>query len=188
MAYTAEQLKRQQALYGGIATGIGGLGSLALQNQTMMQQANNINVQAPQIQSDVNGKPGFGALQLAQQQENAIQPQGATGAEVANGALTGAETGAAIGSFIPGIGTAIGAGIGAIGGAISDWFGGEDRKTEMEKRKNLARANIRTAQMQYNSMMSGYNNKQLAMSQYNDMNNNSSQRIQNLYTFNSQRT
>lgn len=160
-------LAKQQRIMGGIGGGIG----LFNQFDSMQQQARQINTNAPGSETDSYGRPSYNLGGFAQSVD-AIKPQGAQAGELLNGAAEGAQAGTAI---MPGIGTAIGAGVGFIGSAIS----GGVRKREEERKKQLAQANLRTAQMQYNSSVMAFQNNVAGQSRYNDLMNTDA-RFQNI--------
>lgn len=175
MALTPEALLKQQQFYGKIANGIAGAGSLIGQAETIANQGRGLATNAPTQQTDAYGRPIFNLGGL--QQTIDTKPQGANAGEVLGGALTGASSGAAFGP--------VGAGVGFVVGGLSNLFAGGARKSAMQRNRDIAMANLQNAQKMYNSSMSMFNNKQLGQGVYNDA-QDTAQRMQNLFTYNTQ--
>lgn len=161
-----------------IGTGLqvlSGVTSLASQWDAQQAPARAIQTNAPAGDTNAFGKPEYN-LGAFMAETTGIQPFGATGGEIANGALTGAATGFAVGG-------PIGAAVGGLVGGLSSIFGGESREDEMKRKKELAIANIRTAQKQYNAALKTYDMTQTAKESYYNM-VNSQKGAQNLYRYN----
>jgi len=167
----AQQQKASQA-----SAVVGGVSNLLSQGLGMVNSANSIQTNAPDAQIDTAGKPIFN-LGEAQQNTAAINPQGASGSEVASGALSGASAGAAFGPW--------GAAIGGVFGGASALIFGKKRKNRANGKKQLAEGNLFTAQKLYNQGIMNYNTAQSSQAAYRDS-VNTDQRMNNLYTFNNQ--
>lgn len=176
MALTPEALLKQQQFYGKLANGIAGAGSLFGQAETIANQGRGLATNAPTQQVDAYGRPIFNLGGL--QQTVDTKSQGPTFGEALSGGLTGAASGASIGGPV---GAAIGFGI----GTLSNLFAGGARKRATDKNRSIALANLQNAQNMYNSSMSMFNNKQLGQGIYNDA-QDTAQRMQNLFTYNTQ--
>src|SRR6478736_5264639 len=151
MAKTQQELLQQQKLMGQVSSGVTGAAALAGQGIGMLNQAKNINTSIGPQQTDAYGRPMYGLGDFSQQADS-INTKGATGGEIASGAVTGAQAGAAFGP--------IGAGVGAVVGAGSSLIFGKRRQTLSKRKKALAQGNLAFAQNQYNSSMQNFNDNQ----------------------------
>jgi hypothetical protein len=165
----------QQAFSGAGATGIAGAASgllnIGAQALMMDDAADAINVDAPQQQFDMSGRPVYNLGQY-EQAVNTIKPYGATGGEYANAIGQGVMAGAAFGP--------IGMGVGALIGAGATLLGGRARKRKMEDKLELGQRRLMNQQDAYNLRTAQYNDQQTyAESDANKINWNA--RFANLY-------
>lgn len=176
MALTQEQLfQRQQKLNGGLQAA-SGFASIIGQGVGMVQEAKNINTNAPGQQFDQFGRPVFNLGDFTQQ-VGSINPQGSKVGERLSGAAQGALAGAAIGGPAAPITALLGAGI----GALSQTIFGRRRKRIQEKKKTLAQTSLFNAQRMFNSSMEDYNAQQSAQSLYNEQQYAYQNRVGNVY-------
>jgi len=125
-----------------------------------IQEAKNINTNAPTQQFDSFGRPMYNVGDFASQVAS-MNPSGASGFQIAGSTLKGAAVGAQFGGPI---GAAIG---GAVGGISTALFGAR-KKTLERRKKSLARGNLFAAQQNYNQQTSDYFARQSAQSLYNN--------------------
>lgn len=153
---------------GGVASGAAALYG----NLTSMYQSgvNAVNPYASPESQDAFGDPQYNQGTLVQQV--GVHPQGAQGGDYANNIAKGAIAGAAFG----GVGAIVGGGIAAIGTALV----GGAKKREMDRRHNLAIANLTAANRLYSQRKTQYLEKQESMGDYNNK-LNQYDRLNNLY-------
>lgn len=164
--------------WGGIATGVTGMLSLAEDAVGMANQPLGIETQAPGLERSATGEPVYSGA-FRNQASNA-KPQGATGGEVLAGAGKGAATGAMVGSVVPVIGTAIGAIGGAIIGGLSSAFGGGARKRRQRDQQRSAMRSARNQQKMFNEASASFDATQNSQADYLRRMNNTN-RLWNLY-------